>query len=699
MYLQSPPPRPEPEPDPNQLVLRAAALGVVALLLFGVLVFRLWALQVLKSDQYATAALQNDVRQVPLPAPRGKIVDRTGVVLVENTQGVQAQVDPAGLPSSIDCAKLRQPGAVARCTTLMAETPPGAAPRCGDLHQQPRCDVLFRLGRVLGMKKPKSAWGIYEKRLLVKADGSGGCTAKDGRCYVVNAGAAVAIKNADADQVSYIMERRGLFPGVQFMQTYQRSYPVDRLAPNVLGYVARFTDRNMKDEKFAGLRADSMVGQAGVEYEYDRQLRGADGELTQSYDASGRATGQPYLTAAPQPGSTLQLTLDSRLQDAAQQAIDYGVQVARNDHQWRASYGAIVAMNPNTGEIYAMASTPTYSPNIWVPPYKGQDRVLDTNNRGKPLVDKAYQGFYGYPPGSTFKPITAAAAWNERMLSSGSTRDCSGSFSLSNDTSGQVFNNWEPTEHGQIGLPRALEISCDTFFYRLGYEFYQRGNDGNDFQKQIRRFGFGTQPPIDLPGATSGLVPDAAWRVQVNPPDDPQAQAWNPGYDIQMAIGQGDLGVSPLQLATAYSAIANGGKLPTPHVGSALLDVEGNVIQRFRPGPQRDLNLSPALVQSLKDGLWRAAHGADGTSTGVFGNFSPTVYGKTGTAETRLPNVSHAWYAGFAGKGKNAIVVVALIENGGHGGVAAAPAARKVFQAWFHPDEKNPNLVGTDVSN
>jgi penicillin-binding protein 2 len=697
MYLQSPPPRPEPEPDPNQLVLRAAALGVIALLLFGVLVFRLWALQVLKSDQYATAAQQNDVRQVPLPAPRGKIVDRTGVVLVENKQGVQAQVDPAGLPSSIDCAAFPARSA-ARCSTIMAETPAGATPRCRDLKDQPRCKVLFRLGRVLGMEKPKSAWGLYEKRLLVKADGSGGCDLhKEARCFVVNAGAAVPMKNANADQVAYIMERRALFPGIHFMQTYQRSYPVDRLAPNVLGYVNRITDRNLEDSKFDGLRPDSMVGQAGVEYVYDRQLRGTDGELTQSYDASGRATGQPYLSAAPEPGSTLQLSIDSRLQDAAQNAIAYGVQVARNDHQWRARNGALVAMNPYTGEIYAMASSPSYSPSIWVPPYKGQSWVLNPKNKDQPLVDKAFQGFYGYPPGSTFKPITAAAAWNEGMLGPGSTRDCSGQFSLSNDTSGQIFNNWEATNHGQIGLPRALEISCDTFFYRLGYEFYQRGNDGNDFQKQIRRFGFGTQPPIDLPVASAGLVPDAAWRVDTFA--DPLDQVWNPGYDIQMAIGQGDLGVSPLQLATAYSAIANGGKLPTPHVGKALLDAEGLVTQRFRPAPQRDLHLSPSLVASLKDGLWRAAHGADGTSTAIFGNFSPTVYGKTGTAETRLPDVSHAWYAGFAGTGKNAIVVVALIENGGHGGVSAAPAALKVFQAWFHPNKKNPNVVGTDVSN
>jgi penicillin-binding protein 2 len=697
MYLQSPPPRPEPEPDPNQLVLRAAALGVFALLLFGVLVFRLWALQVLQSDQYATAAQQNDVRSVPLPAPRGKIVDRTGVVMVENTQGTLTQVDPAGLPSKVDCAAFPAKS-VARCTTIVGETPAGATPRCRDLKDQPRCTLLFRLGHVLGMKKPRSAWGLYEKRLLVKADGSGGCDPKkDGKCFVVNAGAAVPIKVANPDQVAYIMERRSAFPGVHFMQTYQRSYPVDQLAPNVLGYVARLTDNNLKDNKFDGLRTDSMVGQAGVEYVYDPQLRGTDGELTQSYDASGRATGQPYLTAAPQPGATLQLSIDSRLQDAAQKAIAYGAQVARNDHQWRARNGAIVAMNPNTGEIYAMASTPTYSPTIWVPPYKGQSQVLNSKNEDKPLVDKAYQGFYGYPPGSTFKPITAAAAWNERMLGPGGTRDCSGQFSVSNDTSRQIFRNWESTNHGPIGLSRALEISCDTFFYRLGYEFYQRGNDGNDFQKQIRRFGFGAAPPIDLPNASLGLVPDAAWRVKTFKPG--LDQVWNPGYDIQMAIGQGDLGVSPLQLATAYSAIANGGKLPTPHVGKALLDVEGNVTQRFNPAPQRDLHLSTSLIQTLKDGLFRAAHAADGTSTAIFGNFFPTVYGKTGTAETRLPNVSHAWYAGFAGRGKNAIVVVALIENGGHGGVSAAPAALKVFQAWFHPDKKNPNVVGTDVSN
>jgi penicillin-binding protein 2 len=697
MYLQSPPPRPEPEPDPNQLVLRAAALGVIALLLFGVLVFRLWALQVLKSDQYATAAQQNDVRQVPLPAPRGKIVDRTGVVLVDNRQSVLAQVDPAALPATVDCTTFPARSA-AQCQAIVAQTPAGATPRCVDLKDQSRCQTLFRLGKVLGMKHPRSAWAVYEKRLLVKQDGSGGCDpAKEARCYVVNAGAAIPIKNASADEVAYIMERRNLFPGVHFMQTYQRSYPVDKLAPNVLGYIGPIFPEQLKQPAFRGLRQDAIVGKAGVELQYDRQLRGVDGELTQSYDASGHASGQPYLSAAPQPGLTLQLSIDSRLQDAAQNAIAYGVQVARNDHQWRARNGAIVAMNPYTGEIYAMASTPTYSPTIWIPPYTGQKWVTSPRNQDHPLIDRAYMGFYGYAPGSTFKPITAAAAWNEGMLGPGSTRDCSGQFSVANDTSGQIFRNWEPTNHGPITLPHALEISCDTFFYRLGYQFYQRGNDGNDFQKQIRRFGFGSVPPIDLPYATGGLVPDAAWRVQTY--KSPLDQTWNPGYDIQMAIGQGDLGVSPLQLATAYSAIANGGKLPTPHVGTALLTPEGSVERRFRPRPQRDLHLSPSLVSELKDGLWRAAHGPNGTSTAIFGHFTPTVYGKTGTAETRIKGVSHAWYAGFAGHGKNAIVVVAFIENGGHGGVSAAPAALKVFQAWFHPNKKTSNVVGTDQSN
>jgi penicillin-binding protein 2 len=689
MYLQSPPPRPEQQPDQNQLVIRAAALGVLAAVLLGVLVFRLWALQVLHSDHYVAQATQNDVRTLPLPAPRGEIVDRTGAVLVKNASHVLAQVNPAGLPGKVVCSALPA-RSQDLCNTVVKATPAGAVPKCSALHDQARCIELARLGRVLGMRR-RDIWRTYEKTLLVNSDGSGGCVPAKGTCYVVNAGAPLTIATASEPEVAYVLERRDRFPGVQFLEATQRDYPFGSLAPNVLGYTGQISQGELKDSNFHGLTAGAMVGQTGVEYAYDAMLRGQDGQLSQSYDASGRAVGQPYLARAPTPGPTLQLSIDYRLQRVAQKAIAYGIQVAHNDGEVSAQTGAVVAMNPNTGEIYAMASYPSYDPSVFLPPAKGTTALYKDKNQ--PLTDKT---LLPVAPGSTFKPITAAAAWNAGILGPGSTLDCPGVFYRKDDFSHTPFRNWNPNDSGVITLPTALEISCDTFFYQLGSRFYDHAGQGIEFQRQIRRFGFGAAPPLDIPVTYPGLVPDPTWRLQHYPL--PIYQVWQPGYDIQMAIGQGDLTVSPMQLAVAYSALANGGKLVTPHVGQALLGPDGQVVKHLAFPAPKNLGLSPELLAEIRDGLVKAAHDPNGTSSAIFGSFLPTVAGKTGTAEVP-PYDPNAWYAAFAPADHPKLVVVALIANGGHGGVAAAPAALQVFQAFFHPGKKISNVVGTDKSN
>ncbi len=693
MYVQSPPPRPEQQPDRNQLVIRAAALGVLAAVLFGVLLFRLWALQVLHSDHYVAQATQNDVRTLSLPAPRGEIVDRTGAPLVTNSSRVLAQVNPAGLPSKVVCSAF-PPDRQATCTAVVAATPAGAVPKCAALRDQARCIELARLGRVLGISR-RDVWRAYEKTLLVNADGSGGCTPSKGTCYVVNAGAPLPIATASEPQVAYVLERRDRFPGVQFIETTQRQYPFrNTVAPNVLGYTGQISQSELKDPNFHGLISGSVVGQTGVEYAYDAQLRGQDGELQQSYDATGRAVGQAYLAKAPVPGPTLQLTIDYRLQQVAQSAIAYGIQVARNDGEIGAHTGAMVAMNPDTGEIYAMASYPSYDPSAFLPPAK-RAAALYKDTYNQPLTDKT---LLPEAPGSTFKPITAAAAWNQGLIGPGSQLDCPATFFRTGDTSHTPFNNWNPYNSGFMDLPTALEVSCDTFFYQLGNKFYDQPNQGIDFQRQIRRFGFGATPSIDLPVPSwwAGLVPDPQWRLQHYP--DAIDQVWQPGYDIQMAIGQGDLTVSPMQLAVAYSALANGGKLVTPHVGKALLGSDGQVVKRLNFPAPKNLGLSPELLAEIKDGLVKAANDPNGTSSAIFSGFSPTVAGKTGTAEVP-PHDPNAWYAAFAPADHPKLVVVALITNGGHGGTSAAPAALQMFQAFFHPDKKVSHVVGTDKSN
>ena len=507
MLLQPPQPRREPEPDGTKLALRAATLGIVALLLFGVLVFRLWALQVLRSAEYVAQANVQNTREIPIPPQRGDIVDRNGVTLVENTSAVVLQVDPSTISRSIDCSSMGDQAAT--CSTLMAAIPVGAVPRCRQLPQQPRCFELSRLARVL--KTPeREVWRTYERPLL---------NGDKGARYVINAGPPVALGSAKDAQVAFVLERRDHYPGVSFLRTYKRSYTPWPALGKILGYVGAITPDELKDPQFKDLPLNATVGQDGVEYTYDKILRGTPGELNQSFDASGHAIGQPYMVTPPQTGQQLKLTVDAKLQQAAIKAIYDGINIAHTDGEVSASKGAIVAMDPKTGGILALASVPSYRSNIY-----GSTKLYKEALRAGALNDEAINGLFA--PGSTFKPFTAAAAWWKGFIGPGSTRECAGSFERPGDTSHTVFENWDTASSGTIDLSKALEISCDTFFYQLGNQFYDNYLHGQEmFPQLIRRFGFGQSVPLDI-RAAYGRRPrarPAVARADVHEPDRPRS--------------------------------------------------------------------------------------------------------------------------------------------------------------------------------
>jgi penicillin-binding protein 2 len=701
MYLESPPPRPEPEPDRLPLAIRAAALGVVAAALLGVLLFRLWALQVLHSDQAAVAAVNNQVRMTPIPAARGIVVDRTGrVVLVGNQTGLSVQINPANLPKPLDCHTIR-PGHRQALAT------------------EPGCAVMYRLAKVLQVKFLSV---VHQYQVGQKQ----------------NFGYPVTLKaTVTKPEVEYVKERMPSFRGVQFEQTYQRTYPQGVLAPNILGTVGRVYRDDLPGGAmahfFKGEKLDpnGTVGKTGVELIYDRWLRGEDGEVAQSFDAAGFPVGQAYMVRAPQAGDELKLNIDAHLQRVAQQAIQYGIQVAHATGAPYADRGAIVAMNPDTGAVYALASWPSYDPSVWVPPFTGQKALLKAAHRAKkdkfaasPLVDLTSSGF---PAGSTFKPFTAIAAWQNGLIGPNSTLPCTTSYTSPYDRSHHVFMNYE-SEDSVINLSTALEISCDTFFYRLGNALYgsdlHNPNRPQGFQQSLHELGFGRVPTgFDLL-TTSGLVPTALWKKRnpcfqagtpnlcrgypaLTPDEATVAQTWDPGDDINMAIGQGYLLVSPLQEAVGYSAIANGGKIMAPHVVNSVIDPStGQIVRQNVPRVVRNLHLPSALLDEITQGLYGASHASDGTSSAVFGSYTGhpfTVYGKTGTAEvpqdcqfSATLTCNDAWWSGWATNGHKRIVVVAMIQDGGHGGVAAAPAALRVFESFFH--SRLTAVTGTDTS-
>jgi penicillin-binding protein 2 len=447
------------------------------------------------------------------------------------------------------------------------------------------------------------------------------------------------------------------------------------------------------------------VGQAGVEAAYDCYLRGVPGLKQGHVDARGRPVGDVVVQRDALSGNAIRLTIDISLQRAAERAIRYGIELAREDGHWAANGGALVAMDPRNGAILAMASNPTYRPGLWV------GRI--DRKRLAPLLDAEaakranYPGLnraidVSYPAGSTFKPVTALAALEEHLVSGYEPLPCTGSYTVQGETGpGQTFNNWDPGVNEEMNMPTAIAASCDTYFYRVGHMFYGLPPDrGHPFQAWAARFGIGQPTGIDIGPETAGLLPTPGWREatftkKTDPEHWQEDRIWKPGDSIQLAIGQKDLLVTPLQMTRFYAMIANGGNLVVPHV---VADVEQpgtsrsapKLLKSFAPPAPQPSGVDPAALQVVREGLWGATHAPNGTATSVFGSYPIEIVGKTGTAEkvVSLPGyqglMDQAWWCGYAPANAPTITVCALIENGGHGGTAAAPAALKVFEQFFH---------------
>ncbi len=640
-----------------RMALRVAILGAIALAVFAVLLLRLWSLQILSGSKYEAAARENQVRVLPIEAPRGPILDRDGRTLVTIAGSTAVAVLPTDLPKQGRYAEMKR-------LSLVLNIP---------LHK-----MLSRLEQ--GMKSPLTPVTMQ-----------------------------VAVHE---DQVAYLKEHATEFPGVKIVPTYVRKYNTEALLAHVLGYVREISPgqvaaykKHYKSCQTAAAKEANVpcpgdrVGQAGVEQSYDKYLRGRSGEELWRVNSLGVNVGNPKVTQAPQPGYPIRLTIDISLQRAAERALQYGINLAHQDGKWLADGGAIVAMNPSSGEILAMASSPTYKPSV----FAGRTNAKKIAPLMNPATAKAdnYPGLNRvteglYPPGSTFKPVTALAAMQERLISPFQTIQCTPSF----EVHGQVFKNWDPYVDEPMTLPQAIGASCDTYFYNLGYSFYALPADrGHPLQGWASRFGFGGPTGIDIGPEQSGLLPTPEWRQstytkKTDPGHWEIDRLWKPGDSIQLAIGQKDLLVTPLQMVRFYSLIANGGKLVTPHVLYAV-DEPGSGRHYLNPPAPKPSNVDPAALAVVRDGLFRATHASYGTATAVFGNFPIPIAGKTGTAEKvvqpqgySLPVLQdQSWWCGYGPADATEtpkIAVCAVIENGGHGGTAAAPAALKVFEQFFH---------------
>jgi penicillin-binding protein 2 len=649
-----------------QLALRVAIIGTFALAMFAVIFFRLWFLQVLSGDKYLAQAKVNRVRDVDIPAPRGEMLDRSGNLLVGSKRAIAVELSPAGLPV--------QP------TPANVTHPPAADARLYD-----------RLARVLGLPT---------KRQRCHVNGYGTVRISEIACAVAQGYVKLSYGNVTIAQdvpypvLAYLSERQASFPGVQIEPIWQRVYPLNDLAAQVFGTVGPLscvskTNCELHQARFKGLPPTAIVGQSGLEWYYNRYLQGADGYEQVQVDALGHFTGVVG-EVRPVPGHDLRLSLDVGLQRAGEAALAQSI--AQNPP---ADGGAFVAMNPDTGEVYAMGSYPAYDPNIFTRPVpEAVYQQLNNPASNFPLLNRAIQS--AGPTGSTFKPITATAALESGAWSVSDTFDDTGQFCVS----GQCRHNAGNAVYGVLDLVNALKVSSDDFFYNLGALTNAdpvTHPDGGALQRWARLFGIGQPTGIDLGGENPGNLPTPRWRAHVDQLElacerrhhvpscgIADGRPWSIGDNINLAVGQGDVQVTPLQLAVAYSAIANGGTIVRPHLGLDVQAHDGTVLQRIAPPPVRHLNINPIFLETIRAGLRAAASQPGGTSADVMGSFPEQVYGKTGTAQYANQQ-DYSWYASFVPDWAThkPIVVVVWVEQGGFGAVAAAPVAREILSQWF----------------
>ena len=607
--------------------VRVGGLAVIVAAGLALLLLRAWSIQVLHGKQYAHAAHTQAFRTVDLLGARGAIVDDRGHLLAGTAGHLVIEADAASLGSR----------------DAHGHWHPSAA----GLRSLRRLSVLTRTRRSLLVTRIERA--VFQSPFSP----------------------AIVIHRPPAALTTYIEERPRKYPGFKVGVEATRSYPQGAFGSEFLGLLGQVTLPQLKAHAYKNAQAGLVVGQSGVEAAYDSLLNDGFVHARIPVDSLGRIAGS-LREPRKKPLPTLQLSIDSRLQRAAQNALQYGIEQARlNGHS--PSGASAVAINPWTGAIKAIVSYPTFNQKLAANNPAYYSRILHETYT-TPGLNRAITGVY--PTGSTFKPIIAEAALSAGIITPYTPQLCSGSYTLGNHT----FFNVERGAYMEMTLPTALEQSCDTWFYRLGARIWAAdpARKATLIQAWARKLGLGTRPPIDLTGAAAGYLPMPGSyfeRLSGTP--------YTEGQAVNLAIGQGALEVSPLQLAVAYSALINGGKVVRPHVGEAVIRNGVRHVLPFKP--VRKVHLSP-YTSAIRQGLYEAANNPSGTSAGVFSGFQPPIAGKTGTAETcGVSCPDHSWYASWAPYDHPKLVVVVMIEKGGFGAEAAAPAAKRIYEAYFHP--------------
>jgi penicillin-binding protein 2 len=489
----------------------------------------------------------------------------------------------------------------------------------------------------------------------------------------VAAGAPVTLRrDVGYDLVYYLEENQRRFPGVAVQRVFVRHYPDESRAAHVVGSVGEVSEKELKEAPYKGLEPGDEVGKGGAEYTYDKYLRGQPGLTKIQVNALGQPTpGGQLVSQPPTPGDNLKLTLNPEVQAAGESALAS-----------RGLPGAFVTMNVDNGQILGLGSFPTFDPSILTQPTQAEVNALYRDPVAAPLTDRATQGLY--PTGSTFKIITALAALEGGYDTVGETIFDGGKLTVG----GETFQNAGGASYGPLTMVPALQVSSDVYFYTLGLRMWDTG----ELQRWGHKLGIARPTGLDLPEQTEGLLPSKQWRDQLYTEGNTE-RPWSAGDNIQLATGQGDLQTNPLQMAIAYAALANGGKIVSPHVGLEIEDAAGRVLKEFDPPVRRHVHIDPAYRDAIMEGLHEAAQAPGGTSYGIFGNFPVPVAGKTGTAQ-RPPHADQSWYIILAPYPNPRIVTAVTIEEGGFGAESAAPAALQILEAYFNKKATEVSTAG-----
>ncbi len=468
-------------------------------------------------------------------------------------------------------------------------------------------------------------------------------------------------------EIARVEGHRLELPGVKIEPEFKRTTVYGSMAAHLLGYVGEISSDDLKLEKYAGAKQGDMIGKYGIEQMYDRLIQGSSGRKEIEVDALGQELRQ-LKVVQPVRGKDLYLTLHWPLQQAAEKAL--------GDRA-----GAIIAMNPRSGEVLAMVSHPAFDPTLLSSGAAAWDDLVQDKRR--PLINRAIQG--QYPPGSVFKIVMSTALLEDGTASPLDTVDCPGSFPFGN----RVFRDWKEEGHGMVALHRALVESCDVYFYKMG-----RRLKIDTISEYAHRFGLGEPTGIDLGAEKIGLIPSRQWKRSV------LKQPWYPGETLSVAIGQGYVSVTPLQMVRMISAVANNGVRYPARLLHRVYDPQTKTTDKLTPPPGQSLNLSPHTLRTIRDALTGVVSEPSGTA---FRSQSQMVSmaGKTGTAQVIAmragesrdtpPKINdHAWFVAYAPSEAPTIAVAVLVEHGGHGGSAAAPLARSVVEQYFRGGGPTP---------